>query len=401
MKFEFTKQTPLLYETLTSDKPLVIHEGGTSSSKTYSNIQACFTWAINKPGSVITIVAEDTPALKKGAIRDAGNILSEEPRLAKEFGDFQKSYKIYESLEGSIIEFASFETADDAKHGKRDFLFLNEVNSIPKPICEELMMRTSQKVIMDFNPNARFWVHDDYEAYQGERDWFVSNYKHNPFIDEKVLQKILSYEPTPENIERGTANEYRWLVYGLGQVGRLEGLVFPDWKTGKLPDDYKWRVFGMDFGYTNDPTTLVEIRYAQGALYWKEHIYETGMTNPDISKKLSAIEHPKSEMIVADSAEPKSIAELRSPKEGGWHIVGAEKGADSINQGIDAIKRYNNYIDPRSKNLIEEFSSYTWKKDKDGKAMNKPIDAFNHGIDAGRYALSKKILRPSKKLEWT
>jgi phage terminase large subunit len=176
----------------------------------------------------------------------------------------------------------------------------------------------------------------------------------------------------------------------LGQVGRLEGLVFPDWKVGRLPDQYKWRVFGMDFGFTNDPTTLVEIRYAHGDLHWKQHIYETGLTNSDISSRLAIMGFPNNELIIADSAEPKSIEEL---KRKGWNIKGAVKGNDSVNQGIDVIKRYNNYIDPSSKDLIEEFSSYTWKKDRNGNALNIPIDAYNHGIDGGRYGLTYKMLK--------
>lgn len=410
-EFEYDKCTHLLSCTLESLKPVVIHEGGTSSSKTYSNVQACFLWAIEDPGSVTTVVAEDVPSLKKGAMRDASNILSDEPQLENEFKPLQKTDRFYESRGGSKIEFNSYEGFEDAKHGKRDYLFLNEVNSIGKDICEELMMRTTQKIVMDFNPNARFWVHDQYEDHPEERSWFVSNYTHNPFIPEKILKRILGYNPWhpedshlpeeerrphPTNIERGTANEYRWKVYGLGEVGRLEGLVFKDWQvTNDWPEEYKWRVFGLDFGFTNDPTAFVEIRYAHGNLYWKEHIYQTGLTNPDISKELSILGHPKNELIVADSAEPKSIEEL---KRRGWNIVGAEKGKDSINQGIDAIKRYPIKVYAGSKNLIEEFSSYIWKEDKDGNPTNKPIDAFNHGIDGGRYGLSKKILKERRSL---
>lgn len=343
---------------------------------------------------VITIVAEDVPALKADADRNIKQILVDEPALRASYpGDLHnKSEKTYTSISGSIVELKSFQDDIDARIGKRKRLFVNEANGINYDVFEQLSLRTTDQVIIDFNPSARFWAHDHFEGRE-DTEWIISTYRDNYFLDDNIRKKILSYEPTPENIKRGTANEYRWLVYGLGQVGRLEGLVFPDWKVAKFPEGYKWRIFGMDFGYTNDPSTLIEIRYSQGALYWKEHIFETGMTNPDISKKLSAIEHPKHEMIVADSAEPKSIAELKNM---GWHVVGAEKGADSINQGVDAIKRYNCYIDPNSKNLIEEFSSYTWNKDKDGKAMNKPIDAYNHGIDAGRYALSKKLLSERK-----
>jgi phage terminase large subunit len=186
-------------------------------------------------------------------------------------------------------------------------------------------------------------------------------------------------------------------VYGLGEVGRLEGLVFPDFRvTSDYPSEYKWRVFGMDFGYTNDPTTLIEIRYAHGNLYFKQHIYETGLTNPDISARLSSIGFDKNERIIADSAEPKSIEELRRM---GWHVKPAVKGTDSIINGIDAMKRYPLYIDSKSKNLIEEFGSYTWKKDKNGNALNVPIDAFNHGIDASRYAISLRINKPQHELQ--
>lgn len=408
-EFEYNKCTKLLSATLQSPKPVVIHEGGTSSSKTYSNIQACFIWALENPGSVISVVAEDVPSLKKGAMKDASNILSAEPHIDNEFKPLQKTDRFYESYGGSKIEFNSYEGFEDAKHGKRDYLFLNEVNNIGKDICEELMMRTTQKIVMDFNPNARFWVHDMYESHPEERSWFVSNYQHNPFIPKKILNRILGYNPWhpedshlpeddrrphPTNHERGTANEYRWKVYGLGEVGRLEGLVFKDWQTTTdWPKPYKWRIFGLDFGFTNDPTALVEIRYAHGNLYWKQHIYETGLTNPEIATKIQELGFDEYK-IVADSAEPKSIEEIRRK---GCHVVGAEKGKDSVNQGLDAIKRYPLYITADSNNLIEEFSSYIWKEDKDGNPTNKPIDDFNHGIDAGRYALTNKILR-SKEL---
>ena len=384
---------------LYSGKPIHVQQGGTSSGKTYGILQYLFKEAGRNKNEVVTVVAEDVPSLKSGAYRDAITILNNDPDLLAYYPKqlWNKTDRYFKSLSGSVIEFKSFQDEYDARSGKRDRLFVNEANAVKHGIYEQLSLRTNKQSIIDFNPSARFWAHDNLFG-RKDVEWVVTTYRDNAFLNPNIREKIESYEPTPENISRGTANEYRWKVYGLGEVGRLEGLVFPGFKvTSEFPEEYKWRVFGMDFGYTNDPTTLVEIRYAHGNLYWKEHIYKTGLTNPEIAKEVKRLGFQK-EKVVADSAEPKSIEEI---KRNGCHIVGAEKGRDSINQGIDAIKRYKCYINSDSKNLIEEFSSYTWDKDRDGNPTNKPIDKFNHGIDAGRYALSKKILKPSKKLQWT
>lgn len=378
-----------VYQPLKIPKPIHVHQGGTSSGKTYGILQYLFEEGARNNNEVITVVAEDVPNLKSGAYRDAKNILSADPALRKWWPGLNKSDRTFSCASGSIMEFKSFQDEYDARSGKRDRLFINEANAVKYGIYEQLALRTSKQTIIDFNPSARFWAHEKLE-HRDDVQWVITTFRDNAFLEPSIRKKILSYEPTPENIERGTANEYRWKVYGLGQVGRLEGLVFPDFKvTQEWPQQYKWRVFGLDFGFTNDPTALVEIRYAHGKLYWRQHIYQTGLTNPDICRRLEEIGHPKDELIVADSAEPKSITEISRQ---GWYITGAEKGPDSVSQGIDAIKRYPIMVHAGSKDLIEEFSSYTWKEDKDGGRTNKPVDKFNHGIDGGRYGISKKIL---------
>ena len=393
MKVNDAVFTPLL-----SAKPVVVHQGGTSSGKTYGIMQyllMCGLWNANE---VITVVAEDIPNLKAGAYRDAQNIIADDPNLQKWYPRelHNKTDRIIKSRSGTVLEFRSYQDTYDARSGKRDRLFINEANGVAYEIYEQLSLRTTKQTVIDYNPSAPFWAHEHLFGREGVQ-WVITTYRDNAFLNDNIRRKIESYEPTPENIERGTANQYRWQVYGLGQVGRLEGLVFPDFKvTTQWPEQYKWRVWGLDFGFTNDPTALVEIRYAHGNLYWKEHIYETSMTNTDIVRRLVSREHPRNELIVADSAEPKSIKEI---SDGGFYIHPSVKGADSINNGIDAIKRYNVYITADSKNLIEEFSSYTWKLDRNGKPMNVPIDAFNHGIDAGRYALSKRLLEQGKPLQ--
>jgi phage terminase large subunit len=375
-------------EAYRTNKPILVHSGGTSSGKTYSILQALATIA-SYDKVTITIIGEDIPNLKVGAYRDMKNIIANEPFFQQQITSHNQTERTFTFVTGSIIEFGSRSDPQDAKSGKRDILFVNEANGVSYEIFEELQVRTSRLVIIDFNPTARFWAHDRLQI-NPDTWWINTTFRDNPYIEESVKRKILSYEPTPDNIKRGTANEYRWKVYGLGQVGRLEGLIFPEFRTtNEWPEQYKWRVFGMDFGFTNDPTTLVEIRLAHGDLYWKQWIYRTGMTNTDISKELAGMGFPRAERIIADSAEPKSIEEIRRL---GWRIEGSVKGKDSINMGVDAIKRYNVYIQNGSRDLIEEFSSYTWEKDKNGKATNKPIDKFNHGIDAGRYALSDRLL---------
>ncbi len=394
------KVNEAVYNSLLSAKPVNVQQGGTSSGKTYGILQYLFEVGAKNNNETITVVAESIPNLKGGSYRDAKNILQTDEVLRAwwplDRDHWNKSERTFTCLSGSTIEFKSYQDEYDARSGKRQRLFINEANAVKHGIYEQLNLRTTKQTILDFNPSARFWVHDNLE-HREDVEWNVTTFRDNAFLEKKIEEKILSYEPTKENIEKGTANEYRWMVYGLGQVGRLEGLVFPDFKVEQgFPDDYKWRVWGMDFGYTNDPTTLIEIRLYGGNLYAKEHIYETGLTNPDISSKLSQLAFPKDEKIIADSAEPKSIEEL---KRKGWRVEGAEKGKDSINQGIDAIKRYNVYIEASSKNLIEEFSSYTWDKDRDGNPTNKPIDSYNHLIDGFRYALTNKILKDRKPLK--
>jgi len=387
--------SPVFEWTANATDPIVIHSGGTNSGKTHSILQYLLALCVKLPGIVATVVGQDIPNLKKGAYRDAKHILNDTDAFNQNLSSHNKSEREFRFKNSSVMEFNSYDDAQDAKSGKRDHLFLNEANGIKKSIFDELEVRTTQQTFIDFNPTARFWAHD----MQGRDDvkWFDSTYLNNPFLKPSIRKKIEAYEPSAENIKNKTANEWRWMVYGLGKVGRLEGLVFRDFEVSTdWPEKYKWRVFGLDFGFTNSPTALVEIRYAHGNLYWKQHMYQTGLTNPDISEELTRLGFSDDELIVADSAEPKSIEELKRKN---WYIEAAVKGKDSVNQGIDAIKRYPIIVDAGSKDLIEEFSSYQWKENKDGKSTNKPIDSFNHGIDAGRYGLSTRILNQREPLQ--
>ena len=372
--------------TYNSRKPYVVHQGGTSSGKTYAILQVLIMKAATMPNLVITVVGQDIPNLRVGAYRDAQNIIFNDPFFTQELKDHNKSNRLFTFSTGSKIEFNSYNDEIDARSGKRTHSFFNEANGIDYGIFEQISMRTTEQTIIDFNPSAAFWAHERLQS-RDDVDWFVSTFRDNAFIQSSIKQKIQSYEPTDENIKAGTANQYRWQVYGLGEVGRLEGLVFPNFEiTSEWPENYKWRCFGLDWGYTNDPTALVEIRYNGGALYWKEHIYRKQLTNQYISRLIKELNI--TDEIVADSAEPKSIAELRNT--GIW-VKPAKKGKDSIMFGIQLLQDYPIKIHAKSKNVIEEFSSYTWAKDRSGTSTNKPIDDFNHAIDAGRYAIMDRM----------
>jgi len=381
-----------VHQSLLKNKPINVQQGGSSSGKTYTILQHLFMVGAEDK-ETITVIAEDVPNLKSGAYRDAKTILSNTPELKLYWPYENKSDRIFECVNGSIMEFKSFQDEYDARSGKRTIAFFNEANAIKYGIFEQINIRTTKQTILDFNPSARFWAHDKLQG-RDDIEWCITTYNDNEFIAPAIKEKIESYEPTPENIKRGTANEYRWLVYGEGKVGRLEGLIFPNFETSsEWPEEYKWRAFGMDFGFTNDPTTLIEVRLHSGKLYVKEHIYRKGLTNQDISRYVKDL--GITDQIIADSAEPKSIEELK--REGIW-VSPAQKGRDSIMYGIQRMNEYPIVVHTSSKNLIEEFSSYIWAKDRHGVSTNKPIDDFNHGIDAIRYCLTDKLRR--KKLEF-
>jgi phage terminase large subunit len=382
-------KTSRLFDVTWNDpNPIIVHEGGTSSTKTYSLLQILLIKAITEENRVITITGQDIPNLKKGSYRDIQNIIAESDYCKYHLVKHHDTERVFTFRSGSIIEFTSYDNEQDAKNGKRDYLFVNEANGIPHAVFNALHERTSEKTYIDFNPSAEFWAHTKLKN-RPDVSWYKSNFRHNPFIKPNVLATIIGYEPTPENIANGTADEWRWMVYGLGKLGRLQGAIFTNWEVAPFPTNYQWKVYGLDFGFTNDPTALIEIAYHNGEMWWRELIYENGLTNPDISKRMESLGLVKRhDEIVPDSAEPKSIKEL---EDFGWNVHPAVKGEDSIRSGIDMLKRYKLNIDPKSVNLIREFGNYKWATDRNGVPLNKPIDAFNHGIDGGRYATVHKL----------
>jgi phage terminase large subunit len=356
---------------------VVINQGGTSSGKTYAIEQVLFCLACEKENQVITVVGQDIPNLKAGALRDALTIYNQSSQLKKLVKNFNKTDRIFEFYNGSIIEFKSYTNGQDAKSGKRDYLFINEANGIEWNIYSELALRTKTRIFIDYNPNTEFWVHDHLIG-KPDVALIISDHRHNPFLDKSMAERI-----------EGIEDPERWKVYARGLTGKVDGLVFDNWFIcDDIPPDAKLIATGLDFGFTNDQTGCINVYRQNGELWIDELFYETRLTNKDIANRLTSVGVSKKTEIVADSAEPKSIEELMQL---GWHITGAKKGADSVNNSIDILKRYKLNITRRSVNLRTELNRYKWRVDKSGKALNEPVDTWNHLIDPLRYVALNKL----------
>lgn len=349
-----------------------INQGGTSSGKTYTIMQVLIYVAILEAGSITTVVGQDLPNLKVGALRDTKTILAGSDWLTGYF-DLHESEHYLRCKNGSIIEFKSYKDEQDAKNGKRDYLFVNEANGIPYEIYWQLAIRTRKKIWVDYNPSERFWVHNEIKGRKGAK-MIISDHRGNPFLSKEEHERI-----------EGIEDKELWKVYARGLTGKLSGVIFPNFHiVDRLPERASWKVqgYGLDFGFTNDPTALVHCVIAHGELWTDLEIYETGLTNPMIAENAKEAGLTKADQIIADSAEPKSIAELRNA---GLWVIPTVKGGDSITVGIDILHRYKWNVTRRSIGMIEELQSYKWKKDRDGKKTNTPVDKFNHAIDATRY----------------
>ena len=364
---------------LDSTARVVVNQGGTSSGKTYSIMQVLFYLAMTDIGSIITVVGQDIPNLKVGAYRDAKTILAGSERLQAAFPVINEGERIIKCINGSIIEFKSYADAQDAKSGKRDYLFINEANGIPYEIYWQLAIRTRKKIFIDYNPSARFWVHDELIGREGV-ELLISDHRTNDTLTDEEHARI-----------EGITDPELHKVYARGRTGKLEGVVLTDWDiVDSLPPLEEWRRdwYGMDFGFTNDPTALEHVVEAHGELWIDELIYSTGLTNPMIAERAKDDGLTHDDEIVADCAEPKSIQELNGM---GLWVSPSPKGADSIVSGLDILKRYRLHFTRRSQGIISNARSYSWAKDRDGNRTNKPEDRNNHGIDAIRYVALRHL----------
>ncbi|MFV0331728.1 MAG: PBSX family phage terminase large subunit [Lachnospiraceae bacterium] len=363
----------------------IVNKGSTRSSKTYSQLQLLYLIAeLSNQPKIISVVSESMPHLKKGCIRDFKEILQSEGKWVNSC--WHATDKIYR-VNKSMIEFFSADNPGKVHGPSRDILYVNECINIDYETYRQLAIRTTETIFLDCNPCFEFWL-DEKVLTQPEAILIHSTYKDNEYLTEAQVREI----------ESNRSDKDWWQVYGEGLTGLLKGVIIKDWDiVEKMPQVYKNRWIGIDFGFTNDPTAIVDIRLAGGELWIDELLYSKGYDNLMIAETLRTCGIPKDTAIIADSAEPKSIKEISAF---GWKVEPAQKGKDSINTGIAVLNRYKKHITRRSTNIINEYRNYRWQTDINGEPTNKPTDRYNHSIDAQRYICLNKLMERNSSLSY-
>jgi phage terminase large subunit len=377
--------TTALKKLLRLKKRIKVVRGGTSASKTFSILPILIDRAIKTPDLEISVVSESIPHLRRGALKDFLKIMMALGRYND--NQFNKSTLKYTFVNGSYIEFFSVDQPDKLRGARRNVLYVNECNNVDFDSYYQLAIRTSGEIWLDYNPSSLFWV-DRELLTQDDVDFITLTYLDNEALSDTIVKEI---ESAKEKAKTSSYWENWWQVYGLGQTGSLEGVCIPEWQEINLPTEARLLCYGMDWGYSNDPTSLIAMYKYNDAYIFDELIYQKGLLNSDISDLLKT--NGVNDIVYADSAEPKSIAELNSY---GHNVLPVTKGRDSIVYGLNLINQNKVYVTSRSKNLINELQNYIWMVDKQGNKLNKPIDAYNHAIDAMRYAMTSQLENPHK-----
>lgn len=372
-------RTTAINKILSLDARKRVIQGGTSAGKTFGILPVLINIAAKRPNTEISVVSESIPHLRRGAMKDFIKIM----QLTNRYVDsrWNRSLLTYQFANKSYIEFFSADQEGRLRGARRNILYVNEANNIPFEAYHQLAIRTSNEIFLDFNPTSEFWAHTEVLT-ETDSQLLVLNYLDNEALPDSIRRDI---EQAREKAKHSSYWANWWKVYGLGEIGSLQGVVFDNWQQcEQMPTNYKWKAYGLDWGYSNDPTAFVEVCEFDGKLWLNEILYEKGLTNQDIATKIQGF---KGGDIIADSAEPKSIEEIRRR---GFRIRGCEKGRDGIRNGIDKMQQQPIMVTSNSVNLIKELRNYTWDTDKTGKQTGQPIDNYNHALDAVRYAVMEK-----------
>lgn len=383
--------TPVFTKNYASEKKIKVNRGGTRSSKTRSIAQLAVLWLFtgqisrtrNIPKGVWSTVRKYSTTLDATVIRDFEEELHKQQLYESTIHN--KTRRTY-TYGGRMVEFFGADDERKLRGAKRNILYCNEANELEfKSQFFQLLIRTEDDIFIDFNPDdEQIWINTELEQKRAvemnDVDVIVSTYKDNTFLPSSLIKEIEYLEKTDPEF---------WKIYGLGEYGKIFGVIFPDYNiVNLLPADSTLVCYGIDFGFTNDPCAIVEVRMQNGELYLHELEYKRGMTNNDIAARLKELGVKPRDYIVADSAEPKSIQEIYNQN---FNIHPAQKGADSIKNSIDILKRYKLNVTSSSTNLLKELRTYKWATDKHGNSINTPVDYNNHLIDGCRYIALNKL----------
>lgn len=378
------KKTEALMKIASMKSRLRIVQGGSSAGKTIAILILLINEAQSQKNKLISVVSESYPHLRRGAIKDFLAIMEAHGYYREELWNKTESTYTFET--GSKMEFFSADQPGKVRGPRRDILFLNEANAISYDTFTQLSIRTNEHIYIDYNPVAEFFVHEKILNQPGqEYDFLIVTYKDNDSLPEAIVKEIES---------RKNMKSF-WEVYGLGQLGTVQGRIYRDWALiDEVPHEAKLERYGLDFGYTNDPTAIVALYKYNGGFILDEIAYQKGMSNKQIADTLNNLDEKA--LVIADSSEPKSIDEIRIY---GVNILPAKKGQGSVNQGIQFVQDQRISVTKRSLNLIKEYRNYLWEVDNEGRILNVPVGGLDHCLDAVRYALEKSQVRQRSILE--
>jgi phage terminase large subunit len=374
---ELQIRTSKTYKDIDGSRKICILQGGTRSSKSYSALQWLIVKALSEPASVISVVRKSFPSMRVSIMRDFVGIMKDLGIWEDE--RWSATEHIYTFENDSMIEFMSIDNAEKRKGTSRDYLFCDEVNELSREDYFQLFIRTRKKTIVAYNPSfgTNNYIFNEIQTHP-ESDLYISTFRDNPFLEQSIIDEI-------ERLK--TINPDYYKIYGLGLPGSNLGSIFNITIVDEIPEYAEFVAFGMDFGFSIDPTTLVAMYKWDGNLYFDELLYKTGMVTADICRVLEHLDVQRNE-IWADSAEGRLIEEIYRY---GFNIKGVRKGKDSIRMGIDLMQTYKLHVTKQSTNMIREFNEYVWMVDKNGNFENTPVDYSNHTIDAARYVVMERL----------
>jgi len=358
--------------------------GGTSASKTISILLYLIALSqTDKKKKLTSVISESTPHLKRGAMRDFKNIMQQHGYWKE--NSWQATDSIYTFETGSQIEFFSADQSDKLRGGRRDRAFLNEANNLTLDAFDQIEVRTKEFVFLDWNPTSEFWFYSDVLDKREDVEFITLTYKDNEALSQEII----------DSIESRRNRKGWWTVYGLGMLGEVEGKIYKDWQIiDDIPHEARLERYGLDFGW-NDPASIVAIYYYNGGYILDEICFLRHLKNKELADVIKGEEN--NILIIADSAEPKSIEEI---KEYGINITGVKKKSDKgstksfVKWGIDLVATQKISMTKRSLNIIKEYRNYLWVTDKQGKILNEPEHEFSHSMDAIRYGLCSLLKEP-------